>query len=92
MFRNFPLLHLVLFLLGKSGWYSSNFSLIVIFYNVSIITFLFVSKIVYIIVLILFFTQQHIIRTGQGSISVIIYGDQDKPALITYPDLALNCE
>ncbi|CAI9779894.1 unnamed protein product [Fraxinus pennsylvanica] len=34
--------------------------------------------------------KEHIIRTGQGSLSVIVYGDQDKPALITYPDLALN--
>jgi hypothetical protein len=23
-------------------------------------------------------------------VSVIVYGDQDKPALLTYPDLALN--
>ncbi|KAL2547908.1 N-MYC downregulated-like 1 [Forsythia ovata] len=34
--------------------------------------------------------KEHIIRTGRGSVSVIVYGDQDKPALITYPDLALN--
>ncbi|XP_014503523.1 pollen-specific protein SF21 [Vigna radiata var. radiata] len=34
--------------------------------------------------------QEHIIRTRHGSISVSVYGDQDKPALITYPDLALN--
>ncbi|XP_030953125.1 protein NDL1-like isoform X1 [Quercus lobata] len=34
--------------------------------------------------------KEHIIRTGCGSVSVIVYGDQDKPALITYPDLALN--
>ena len=27
-----------------------------------------------------------------GSVSVIVYGDQDKPALVTYPDLALNRE
>jgi len=36
--------------------------------------------------------QEHIIRTRHGSISVSVYGDQDKPALITYPDLALNCK
>jgi len=36
--------------------------------------------------------QEHHIRTGCGSVSVIVYGDQDKPALITYPDLALNCK
>lgn len=34
--------------------------------------------------------KEHIVRTGSGSVSVIIYGDPDKPALITYPDLALN--
>ncbi|KAL9330713.1 hypothetical protein ACSQ67_000323 [Phaseolus vulgaris] len=34
--------------------------------------------------------QEHIIRTRHGSVSVSVYGDQDKPALITYPDLALN--
>ncbi|KDP33738.1 hypothetical protein JCGZ_07309 [Jatropha curcas] len=34
--------------------------------------------------------KEHHVRTGRGSVSVIIYGDQDKPALITYPDLALN--
>ncbi|KAG9156116.1 hypothetical protein Leryth_024700 [Lithospermum erythrorhizon] len=34
--------------------------------------------------------KEHTIRTGRGSVSVIVYGDQDKPALITYPDLALN--
>jgi len=36
--------------------------------------------------------QEHHIQTGCGSVSVIVYGDQDKPALITYPDLALNCK
>ncbi|KAG8635937.1 hypothetical protein MANES_16G079200v8 [Manihot esculenta] len=30
------------------------------------------------------------IKTSLGCISVSVYGDQDKPALITYPDLALN--
>ncbi|KAM1314156.1 hypothetical protein ACFX2F_018076 [Malus domestica] len=34
--------------------------------------------------------KEHFIRTGCGSVSVIVYGDQEKPALITYPDLALN--
>ncbi|XP_054788000.1 protein NDL1-like isoform X2 [Prosopis cineraria] len=34
--------------------------------------------------------MEHCIQTGCGSVSVIVYGDQDKPALITYPDLALN--
>ena len=34
--------------------------------------------------------QEYHVRTGQGSVSVIVCGDQDKPPLITYPDLALN--
>ncbi|XP_057799774.1 protein NDL2-like isoform X1 [Salvia miltiorrhiza] len=34
--------------------------------------------------------KEHIIKTGHGSVSVAVFGDQDKPALITYPDLALN--
>ncbi|KAL7095931.1 hypothetical protein ACP275_10G053100 [Erythranthe tilingii] len=34
--------------------------------------------------------KEHIVRTGSGSVSVIVYGDPDKPALVTYPDLALN--
>jgi len=34
--------------------------------------------------------KEHFVRTGCGSVSVIVYGDQDKPALVTYPDLALN--
>ncbi|XLU81361.1 hypothetical protein S245_004781 [Arachis hypogaea] len=33
---------------------------------------------------------EHHIRTGCGSVSVIVYGDPEKPTLITYPDLALN--
>ncbi|KAL0407712.1 UNVERIFIED_CONTAM: protein NDL2 [Sesamum radiatum] len=33
---------------------------------------------------------EHIVKTGHGSVSVAVFGDQDKPALITYPDLALN--
>ncbi|KAL0330715.1 UNVERIFIED_CONTAM: protein NDL2 [Sesamum angustifolium] len=34
--------------------------------------------------------KEHIVKTGRGSVSVAVFGDQDKPALITYPDLALN--
>ncbi|KAH7855817.1 hypothetical protein Vadar_029336 [Vaccinium darrowii] len=34
--------------------------------------------------------KEHTVRTGRGSVSVIVYGDQEKPALLTYPDLALN--
>lgn len=30
------------------------------------------------------------VKTGHGPLSVVVYGDPDKPALITYPDLALN--
>lgn len=36
--------------------------------------------------------QEHIVETATGFISVAILGDPDKPALITYPDLALNCK
>ncbi|KAL7167950.1 hypothetical protein ACSBR2_038392 [Camellia fascicularis] len=34
--------------------------------------------------------KEHIVRTAHGPVSVIVYGEQDKPALLTYPDLALN--
>uniref|UniRef100_K3XXV5 Pollen-specific protein SF21 n=1 Tax=Setaria italica TaxID=4555 RepID=K3XXV5_SETIT len=34
--------------------------------------------------------MEHHIQTNHGSVSVAIYGDHDKPALITYPDIALN--
>nr|AAF00549.1 SF21 protein [Helianthus annuus] len=34
--------------------------------------------------------KEHIIQTGCGSVSVTVYGDQQKPPLITYPDLGLN--
>lgn len=34
--------------------------------------------------------KEYVVKTGNGSISVTVFGDQDKPALITYPDLALN--
>ncbi|WVZ15374.1 hypothetical protein V8G54_012940 [Vigna mungo] len=40
--------------------------------------------------LILLARKEHHIRTGCGSVSVIVCGDQDKPPLITYPDIALN--
>lgn len=36
--------------------------------------------------------QEHLIKTGRGSISVAVFGDPDKPALVTYPDVALNCK
>ncbi|CAL5440157.1 unnamed protein product [Camellia sinensis] len=35
---------------------------------------------------------EHIVRTAHGPVSVIVYGDQDKPTLLAYPDLALNRE
>jgi hypothetical protein len=38
----------------------------------------------------LLFLQEHHIQTNHGSVSVAVYGDHDKPALITYPDVALN--
>ncbi|XP_027354566.1 protein NDL2-like isoform X1 [Abrus precatorius] len=34
--------------------------------------------------------EEHLVKTRYGCVSVAVYGDQDKPALITYPDLALN--
>ncbi|XP_028551587.1 protein NDL1 isoform X1 [Dendrobium catenatum] len=34
--------------------------------------------------------KEHRVETSYGPISVAVYGDQDKPALITYPDVALN--
>lgn len=34
--------------------------------------------------------QEHVIQTRHGSVSVAVFGDQDKPGLVTYPDLALN--
>ncbi|KOM55077.1 hypothetical protein LR48_Vigan10g096900 [Vigna angularis] len=30
------------------------------------------------------------VKTSKGSLSVLVCGDQEKPALITYPDVALN--
>lgn len=35
--------------------------------------------------------QECIVKTSKGSVSVLVCGDRDKPALITYPDVALNC-
>ncbi|PON76698.1 NDRG [Parasponia andersonii] len=34
--------------------------------------------------------KEHLIKTCRGYVSVAVIGDQDKPALVTYPDLALN--
>ncbi|VAH73409.1 unnamed protein product [Triticum turgidum subsp. durum] len=34
--------------------------------------------------------KEHPVRTRYGFVSVSVYGDEDKPALITYPDVALN--
>ncbi|EFJ30331.1 hypothetical protein SELMODRAFT_440255 [Selaginella moellendorffii] len=34
--------------------------------------------------------QSHLVSTSYGPISVIVCGDQDKPGLLTYPDLALD--
>ncbi|KAL4194389.1 hypothetical protein AMTRI_Chr05g59170 [Amborella trichopoda] len=34
--------------------------------------------------------QEHIIKTSHGYVSVNVFGDQEKPALITYPDVALD--
>lgn len=31
-------------------------------------------------------------RTRCGSVTVAVYGDEDKPALVTYPDVGLNCK
>ena len=40
-----------------------------------------------------FLDQEHLVRTRCGSaVTVAVYGDEDKPALITYPDVGLNCE
>ncbi|GJN05549.1 hypothetical protein PR202_ga23186 [Eleusine coracana subsp. coracana] len=34
--------------------------------------------------------KEHRVQTRCGILSVSVYGDEDKPALITYPDVALN--
>ncbi|KAM0932547.1 putative alpha/Beta hydrolase [Dioscorea sansibarensis] len=39
---------------------------------------------------ILFGGEEHSIQTRHGSVSVTVFGDQEKTALVTYPDLALN--
>ncbi|OEL13580.1 Pollen-specific protein SF21 [Dichanthelium oligosanthes] len=36
--------------------------------------------------------KEHLVRTKCGSVTVAVYGDEDKPALITYPDVGLNCK
>ncbi|KAJ7541971.1 hypothetical protein O6H91_10G083600 [Diphasiastrum complanatum] len=35
--------------------------------------------------------QGRLVPTSHGAVSVIVCGDLDKPALLTYPDLALDC-
>ncbi|KAI7993311.1 Pollen-specific protein SF21, partial [Camellia lanceoleosa] len=35
--------------------------------------------------------MEHLIKTGCGSVSITVFGDPDKPALVTYPDVTLNC-
>lgn len=35
--------------------------------------------------------QECLVETSKGSISVFVCGDQEKPAIVTYPDVALNC-
>ncbi|RDX78875.1 Pollen-specific protein SF21 [Mucuna pruriens] len=34
--------------------------------------------------------KEYTVKTSKGSVSVLVCGDQEKPALITYPDVALN--
>ncbi|XP_057477701.1 protein NDL2-like [Actinidia eriantha] len=34
--------------------------------------------------------KEHLVKTSRGSVSVVVLGDLDKPALVTYPDVALN--
>ncbi|EEF49687.1 pollen specific protein sf21, putative [Ricinus communis] len=34
--------------------------------------------------------KEYVVKTSGGSITVYVCGDQEKPALITYPDVALN--
>ncbi|XP_010924489.1 protein NDL1 [Elaeis guineensis] len=34
--------------------------------------------------------KEHFIKTRHGRVSVAVFGDQEKPALVTYPDVALN--
>ncbi|XVF12127.1 hypothetical protein REPUB_Repub08aG0087800 [Reevesia pubescens] len=34
--------------------------------------------------------KEFLVKTSRGSLSIVVCGDQEKPALITYPDVALN--
>ncbi|XP_008795470.2 protein NDL2-like isoform X2 [Phoenix dactylifera] len=34
--------------------------------------------------------KEHFVKTRHGTVSVAVFGDQKKPALVTYPDVALN--
>ncbi|KAM7508498.1 hypothetical protein LguiA_018951 [Lonicera macranthoides] len=34
--------------------------------------------------------KEYLVKTSKGLISVFVSGDQEKPALVTYPDIALN--
>jgi hypothetical protein len=36
--------------------------------------------------------QEYLVPTSFGHISVTVCGDLDKPALVTYPDVGLNCK
>jgi len=36
--------------------------------------------------------QKHEVTTSFGPISVLVCGDRRKPALVTYPDVGMNCE
>ncbi|KAI4311005.1 hypothetical protein MLD38_035942 [Melastoma candidum] len=36
--------------------------------------------------------KEHVVRTSKGSVSVLVFGDERKPALVTYPDVGLNYE
>ena len=40
----------------------------------------------------IFGVQEYIVPTKFGQISVTVCGDLDKPALVTYPDVGLNCK
>ncbi|XWS58317.1 hypothetical protein CRYUN_Cryun08bG0023600 [Craigia yunnanensis] len=40
--------------------------------------------------MVLFGGKEFLVKTSRGSLSVFVCGDQEKPALITYPDVALN--
>ncbi|MQM11619.1 hypothetical protein Taro_044529 [Colocasia esculenta] len=35
--------------------------------------------------------EECVVETSRGPVSVFVCGDQEKPAMITYPDVALNC-